>query len=386
MALDRYRFENWLKRFERSYRTLNRVEISESAIKNNLQVMADLNPGRTVFPVLKSNAYGHGLEAVLMILKDVGLDYVAVDGYFEALTIRRMVPHQSVLVMGYIHPDNFRNLRADGMTFVVHDQPTIQAIADTKRPTKIHLELNTGMNRHGIQPKELPQYLELISRYPNLELEGVMSHLADADGESDLYTARQTELFDKAVEYIKKKGFDPGFIHLAQTAGSLRSKSQTANAFRLGIGLYGITPLPAVGIGESLTKLQPVLTLKSTIAKVIELKPGERVSYNGHFTAKRPTRIGVLPLGYYEGVPRALSNRGVVKFGTHFLPIAGTVCMNHTMVDLTGTEAKYGDELVVISGDPRDQNSVVQIAERHKLHRYELVTRLNEHVRRAVVD
>ncbi|MBW3538547.1 alanine racemase [Candidatus Parcubacteria bacterium] len=372
-------------RFETGFQTLNRLEVSRQAILNNFDLIQSLNPGQAVIPVLKSNAYGHGLAQVAEILRARRFPYLAVDGYFEALRVRQL-SRQPVLVMGYINPANYRYMRCGEFTFVVHDVESIRALGETGQAVRIHLEVNTGMNRYGASPPDLPGLLSLIKAFPRLKLEGVMSHLADADNADNSYTDEQLARFKAAVQHIAAAGFRPSLIHLAQTAGSTKVKPGWCNAVRLGIGLYGVNPLDRLDRHHSdLERLQPALALISTITKVTQLQKGDKVSYNGIFTAAGPTSIGALPLGYYEGVKRALSNRGCVKFKDECLPIIGRVCMNHTMIDLLGSGAKLGDEVTLISRNPIDRNSVESICRQHDLFSYELLTGLSPDVRRVIV-
>lgn len=372
------------QRLSQPYETLNKIEISAAAVLHNYDLIGSQHPGMAVMPVLKANAYGHGLLQVGEILQQRKFPYLIVDGYFEALKLRRLT-RQPILVMGYINPVNYAQLKTEGLAFVVHDRECIEALGARRQPTSIHLEINTGMNRQGIEPSELSDYLDLIDRLPNLRLEGVMSHLADADGESEDYTETQIELFDNCVDRVLGHGFKPALIHLAQTAGSVRRQSRHANAIRLGIGLYGVNPFDISSTQfERLADLRPALKLTSTITKVIDLKAGQKVSYNGIFTAKHATRIGVLPLGYYEGIPRDLSNKGRVKIGADYAPIAGRVCMNHTMIDLKDLPAQYLDPVVVISDNPTDHNSVAGFGRDHGLFSYEVLVGLSESIRRVI--
>ena len=377
---------HWRHDLAQPYQTLNRIEVSRSALLHNYDSVATQHPGMAIMPVLKANAYGHGLTEVAEILQDRRFPYLIVDGYFEALKLRRLTK-RPILVMGYIDPVNYAALKTNGLAFVVHDRPSIDTLGKLRRSVTIHLEVNSGMNRHGIEPDELESYLTLIRSYPNLHLEGVMSHLADADGETDTFTHQQVEVFDNCVDQIMAAGFNPRLVHLAQTAGSTRAASRHANAIRLGIGLYGINPF-AVETKEyaKLAHLKPALTLTSTITKIIELKKGEKVSYNGIWTATSPTRIGVLPLGYYEGIPRELSNVGFVKYQDEFMPIVGRICMNHIMINLAKSSAAYLDKVTVISNDPTDRNSIAGLAREYNLFSYELLTGLSESVRRVIVD
>ncbi len=368
------------------YVPLNQIEISKSAALNNVNLIKNKHKDYGIIPVLKANAYGHGLLQMAEILNDTDCDFVAVDGYFEASGIRDVTRH-NILVMGFIRPENVHLLDTKRCSFVVQDTESLIALAHLGKQVRIHAELNTGMNRLGLQPDELDEYLDTLKQFPSLKLEGIMSHLADADNEIDnRFTLQQVETFNKSVRHILDKGFEPRFIHLAQTAGSTKAVSEYTNAIRMGIGLYGLNPL-AVNDAKypELVDLQPVLEFKSTIIKVIGLKKGDRVSYNGIFTAREDMKIGVLPLGYYEGIPRALSNAGTVLYNGRPLKIVGRVCMNHTMIDLEDTDAKVGSEIKVISSNSDEPNSVNKICREHNLFNYSFATGLASATRRVIV-
>ncbi len=370
----------------RPYDVYNRIEVSRSALLHNADFFRRTT-GHTVIPVLKGNAYGHGITQVATALKGQHFPYVAVDGYFEALKVREVVSRQPVLVMGMIKPHNFAKLRLRGLTFVVQDEATLRALAQLNKRVKVHLELNTGMNRYGIRPDELDNYLHLLQAAPRLQLEGVMTHLADSDGATTSNIEQAVRAYDAAVDTILSQGFTPRYFHVSQSAGSVRAKSRHANAIRVGIGLYGINPFPIGHPSHSKCKeLRPALKLVSTISKVQILKPGDKVSYNYTFTAKKAMRIGILPLGYHEGVQRALSNIGVVKVGNGFVPIVGRVCMNHTMIDITEQDLKDGAEVTVYSNVTDDPNSIESIAHEHDLFTYSLLTGLSPDVRRYLVE
>ncbi|HSX06580.1 MAG TPA: alanine racemase [Candidatus Saccharimonadia bacterium] len=373
-----------LRKLEKAYVTHNRIEISKSAILHNLDLCTS-KAGMPAIPVLKGNAYGHGIMLVAQALNGRQLPYIAVDGYFEALRIRE-VSKQPILIMGAILPENYARLKYDHFAFVVDNPKSIHALGATGKRVKIHLEINTGMNRYGAAPEETIQLAQLILSYKNLELEGLMSHLADSDGNDPSTIDMAVDQFDACVEAVRELGAHPSLLHIAQTAGSVRTKSKYANAFRLGIGLYGINPFPKAHPSYSeLRELQPALRLVSTITKTIALHKGDRVSYNYTFIAPKAMTIGILPLGYYEGINRQLSNVGIVKIGRKYTPIVGRVCMNHTMISLEGIAAKEGDEVTVYSGNPSDSNTIQAIADAHNLFAYNLLTALSPDVRRMLV-
>jgi alanine racemase len=377
---------DWRQRNRKNYKTLSWIELNRAALLDNFNFFKSTNPKLDVFPVLKANAYGHGLIEISKILNKVNCPFLVVDGYFEANTIRFHTNHK-ILVLGYILPENVGSLDLKRCSFVVQDVESLEAFGRLKKPVRVHMELNTGMNRLGLRANEIKDYLDTLKRFPSIEVEGIMSHLADADNyQSDAFTVMQVKKFDKMVETIKGMGFSPKYIHLAQTAGSLTVKSRYANSFRLGIGLYGITPLsPKHPKYKQLLEIRPVLELKSTIIKVIKLNKGEKVSYGGTYTAQKAEQIGVLPLGYYEGVPRQLSNSGSVTAASKILPIRGRVCMDHTMISLADTGLEQYDVVTVISPKPTDPNSVSNISLKLDGFEYTILTGLSESIRRVVV-
>lgn len=372
---------------EKGFEVYNNIYVSCSATLNNFDFFVRISPGHQLIPVLKGNAYGHGLKQITEILKARSFPYIAVDGYFEALRIHE-ISKQPVLVMGAIKPENFRSVKTKNYAYVLHDTKTLKAMSETSKKFKIHLELETGMGRHGIRLDELEDFLKQISKAKNLKLEGVMSHLADADNpESTKYLDLQTERFDKAVEIILKTGFKPTYIHLAQSAGSVKVHSKYANTLRVGISLYGVNPLePNDKYANEFQALRPALQLNTTIAKVLELDKGESVSYGCTYVVKRRSRIGVLPLGYYEGVPRQLSNVGMVGWENEFLPIVGRVCMNHTMIDITDSKVGFGDQITVISSNPKNILSLNNISQSYNIYSYSLLVGLNQNIRRTIVE
>jgi alanine racemase len=367
------------------YKTLNWIEISRSNIIHNFDMIQKLHPSYGIMTVLKSNAYGHGLEQVTSVLNEVNCCFIAVDGYYEASKIKDLTRHK-ILVMGYILPDNIHLLDFKKCSFVIQDKEGLIALSKLNKRINVHVELNTGMNRLGLQPNELVDYLETIKKYSNLNLEGVMTHLADADNDTDTNTNNQTELFDQLIEKIIDYDFRPKYIHIAQTAGSAKVISKYANSLRLGIGLYGVNPLLKSDCNyNKLSKLMPVLELKSTVIKVLDLEKGQKISYNGIYTTSTNTKVGVLPLGYYEGVPRELSSIGFVSYGNEALPIVGRVCMNHTMIDISNTKVKFSDVITVISNNNSMPNSIQNISNQFGLFTYTLMTDLSESIRRAIV-
>lgn len=369
----------------RKYDTLNRIEVSRSAILHNFDLLQSIHK-TDIIPVLKSNAYGHGIREIATILQSRKFPYIAVDGYFEALEIRK-VSRQPILIMGSIGQNDINKLPLRRVAYVVHSPESFAQLATVRRKLAVHVELNTGMNRHGLSLDELKLVLKHLPE-TKLQLEGVMTHLADADNPlSSDYSDEQYRRFRQALQLVKRAGFQPRYVHATNSAGTAKRIPHGINAVRPGIALYGINPLsPGDPNYEILQQLRPALKFVSHVDQVQQLKKGERISYNGIYTCRKDSLIGVVPVGYYEGLPRVLSNSGLFTHSDKVFPIRGRVCMNHTMIDMTKTELTVGSDVVVISDDRSRPNSIQSLADTHGLFTYSLLTGLSSSTRRVICD
>ncbi len=373
-----------LKRFEKSAKTFNLIKISRSAILNNYQIFQKLCPHAQIWPILKSNAYGHGLIPMTHILKDISADYFVVDSYLEALEIWKVNP-RPVLLVGDTHPQNFSYLNFKNLTLTIQNLYSLRLLAQTKKTVKIHLKVNTGMHRQGINIDQIPQFIKILKKHHRLKFEGLWSHLSDTDSTDNSYTRKQQKLFQIALEQIKQAGFSPKYTHLCATAGATKIKKHYT-VIRLGIGLYGYNPLsekdPAF---KKLVDLLPALSLTSTITNIRTLQKGDQVSYNRTFTAKNNLQLVTIPFGYFEGLDHRLSNRGFIKYRHHFYPIAGRVCMNLTSINFKNTLPRLYHPVNIISPNPDDKNSIKNIARLTHTIPYQILVHLHPSIRRKII-
>lgn len=375
----------WKRNVSRQLKSHNLIEVSRSAILHNYDLVQNLHPKSQVWPVLKSNGYGHGIQQVATILKDRKFEYVVVDSYYEALKIWE-VSNQKVLLIGFPPLDNLQHFSYSKLALIVYNLDTIYELGRLGKRIKIHLKLNTGLNRQGIKPEEIESFLKVVSEFPQLQLEGVCSHLASADNEyENPYTTMQEERFLWSIQKIRALGFDLKFIHLSNTPGVTKIKNEACNAIRLGLGLYGINPIdPQDSKWHELNDLKPALRFTSKVINIVELEKGDRVSYAGTFTAPKKMKIGLLPAGYYEVFTRSMSNRGFVKFNNTYLPMVGNVCMNLSLFDCRDQNIQVGDTIEIVSSNPADKNSVYELAKLSGTIPYEFLVNLAEPVRRVL--
>jgi len=361
----------------RPFRTLNLIQINKEALIHNVRLYQSLRPDLSICPVLKSNAYGHGLKLIAKTLDPLNLDYFIVDSIYEAYQLRDEKLKTPVLVLGYTHPENFKKKLP--FHFTAFDEESLKLHAKLGHP--IHIEVDTGMSRMGFPLDELESAMKLAKTI-NANIVGLFSHLATAD-EADLrYMQDQESKFENAVSIIKEAGFSPRWIHLGNSAGGIRSKLPSLTMMRLGVSLYGINPIEGNG-REKIDELKLVAKVTSSIISVRHLKKGDKVSYGCTYTAPKDMSIAAVPFGYYEGIDRGLSNLGSMEVNGSICPIVGRVCMNHTMINVTDIDVNIGDEVVIYSDIQDSEVSFNEQAKKAGTIPYELMVRLSESVRRA---
>ncbi len=372
------------------YRTLNTVRVSAQALRHNWDLYRAFFSGKAICSVLKSNAYGHGLVEVARVLEGAGSkgkfpkEIFLVDSLFEAYSLKSVGIRSPILILGYTLGENLKGRRLP-FHCAVSDLESARVLA--RQGVSLHIKVDTGMNRMGFSLAELPRVLAELKAM-KAKVAGVLTHLADADNlNGDSYTMAQLARFKEAVALVRDAGFTPQWIHTGQSKVLQNSEfGDFVNMIRLGIGLYGISSW----VGD----LNPAMQVMSTVVGLRRLKAGDRVSYNGTFTADRAMTLAVVPFGYYEGLPWALSNKGcmrVLRGGdgdalAAVCPIVGRVCMNYTMIDVSAVAGvKIGDSVEVYSNDPLAPNSISAMAKLAGTIPYELMVRIAESVRREVV-
>ena len=323
-----------------------------AALAHNLsQIKRYLSHDCDIMAVVKANAYGHGAVETAQALSHQGIERFAVASLDEGITLRHADLSASIIVLGAPLEEQVPDLVAYRLTPVVSDGLILPSLAKAARsqpaPYPIHLKLETGMGRLGLSPEELLSLLDdPILRGP-LHIEGLMTHLADADGTDSAFTERQLGLFRSLVEQIQQRGLTIPLLHTANSAAIVRFPDTHFSLVRPGIMLYGYHTLPP---SIPAPDLKPVLSLQSTIVQLRSIPRGGTVSYNGTFVAKRPTRIAVLPIGYADGYSRRLSHRASVLIQGRRAPIIGLVCMDMIMIDVTDFGPVQVGETVTLIG------------------------------------
>ncbi len=331
-------------------------------------------------PVLKANAYGHGLEQVLTVLKDQKLPFVCVDSHFELRVAEKFAPKLQALVIGFARLESILKSNSSKASFTIISFDQLLELSEKlSKPRKFHLKLDTGMNRQGILPGEYSGAIKLIQLNKNIILEGLCSHLADPEMEAE--TLKQIEVWNSVVQYFKEAFPQIKFFHLSATGGVRYSKQIDANLVRLGIGFYGINEHH-----QSELNLKPALEMRSIISGVKTIPLGEKVGYGFTFTASQITKLATVPVGYFEGVDRRLSNVGYFKINQEFYPLVGRVSMDISTVDVSQNKSvAFGDEVIVISREQNYKNSVSNIASFCQTIPYDILVHIPQHLKRIVI-
>lgn len=364
------------------YQPLIEVRIFKAAILHNLAEYQRHYPKLNFAPVLKSNAYGHGLTQVASILDKQGLPFFMVDTFFEALVLRREGIKTKIVILGYIRDEQILNNQLKNVSFGVIDFEQLKnIISKLNKPRSFHLKIDTGMHRHGILTGRADQAIKLIKSNPNFIFEGICTHFADADAGSKEFTGKQISSWNEQAKLFRQEFPALKYFHASNTAGSHYSTAIDQNVGRIGIGLYGINTSPFKKL-----ELKPALEMRSIISSLKTINAGEKVGYGITFESKQPTIVATVPVGYTEGIDRRLSNKGYFKLGDVFCPLVGRVSMNISSIDVSAVRnAKLEDEVVVISNHQADKNSVESMARLCDCLPYEILVHIPAHLRKVIV-
>ncbi len=370
------------KRFTRYHPSVE-VSISKTRLVGNLNEYKKKYPELSFAPVLKSNAYGHGLAPVAQILDKEDVAFFALDSLYEAMVLRNNGVKSKILIIGYTSSENIINSKLSRIAFVITGLEQLQEVAKKiASRVEIHLKIDTGMHRQGILPSQIEDAITIIKNNKFLNLEGVASHFADADNNDETFTKVQIEKWESAVSLFQKNFQTIRFLHISATAGISHCGQIHGNVVRLGIGLYGVNTSPAVTLD-----VRPVLHMQAIVSSLKNLPAGEHIGYNSTYTVTQNSTIATVPVGYFEGVDRRLSNGGFFKIGDHNCSIVGRVSMNITSIDVTSVpNIKLGDCVTIISSNRDDKNSVEKIAEFVHTIPGEILVHIPESIHRTVIE
>ncbi len=368
------------------------AEVDLLKLERNFRALRGLSPaGGFCCPMVKANAYGHGDVEVAARLELSGARHIGVGLVEEGVRLREAGVKAPLLLFGAFEGPSLEAVLANALTPVIGDWDGLALLEKSASGDafKLHLKFNTGMNRLGFGVDQAPRLRAWLDARPRFRLEGVATHLLRGEdaGFDDGDSRGQLERFEEALAAFRGLEFFPHALNSSAAVAMHAREGRLRYGMRPGLALYGITPAsreaPKLGF-------EPVLSFRSRVVATRRLRPGEKVSYDGLWTAKRPSLVGVVPVGYADGFQRLFSNTGEVLCRGRRARVAGAVCMDYFMVDLTDVEAATGEvgngeEIALIGEQSGAEIGAVELARWASTIPYEVLTRLSERVPRHYV-
>ena len=324
------------------------AEIDLDAIASNVEAIKSFVGAQTeVIASVKANAYGHGLLPVARTALDAGATWLAVHRIQTAITLREAGIESPVLLLGHVLPSAVDLVLGHRITPTLVDWETARLLsARADHPVPVHIKIDTGMSRYGLEPDRAVDFVRDVATLPNIIINGIFSHFAAADEPNLDFAQRQWTQFQEILQAINDAGHTIPMPHICNSAGIITMPEAHLAAVRPGLLIYGMAPSP-----ESMPDfpLRRALTLKSTVIKVRDLAPATTISYGRTFVTRHATRVALVSLGYGDGYPRLASNRGSLLVHGHRAPIRGRICMDQLVVEVTDIpNVTVGDEVVAI--------------------------------------
>ena len=348
------------------------LEINLSTLKKNYEIVSEL-AGRMVMPVVKANAYGHGLEKVAACFESAGAEWLGVARIEEALLLREAGVKARILVLGYTSPLRVAHAIKSNVTLTAYDPEVVDAYADQAEKLGeklvIHAKVDTGMGRLGIRAEEADDFIAQIQARPNLVMEGLFTHFACADEPDKPYTDEQISQFMGIVQKLETAGLRPAILHASNSAGTLVYPQAGFDMTRAGIVLYGLPPSHEVPVPPG---VQPALAWKTRLISIKILPPNHGISYGFKYFTKKEERIGVIAVGYADGLRRRPGNQVLIRGKK--VDIVGNVCMDQCMVQLDDLpEAEIGDEVDIIGRQADSEITATDLADDWGTINYEVI-------------
>ncbi len=361
-----------------------RAIVDLDALARNFQEVLRRAGGRTVLAVVKARAYGHGAVPVSLRLLESGARMLGVALVEEGRELRSAGISAPILVMGAVFPGQADAIAELGLTPVVYTMPVARALSDSAarrgRTIPVHVKVDTGMGRIGVQPAEAVRFIGELKRLGGLDVQGLMTHFADADLRDKGFSSDQLDRFEEVVRGLESNGIAVPERHAANSAAVLDYPRALFTTVRPGLMLYGYNPL-AASLPD--LALEPVLSLVTRIASIKRVPAGIPISYGRTFTTKRESLIATIPIGYADGYSRSLSNRGEALVRGIRVPVVGRVCMDMCMLDVTDVPGvSEQDEVVLIGRQGNERITAEDLAERTGTIAYEVLCSISSRVPR----
>lgn len=374
------------------------VEVSRSALQSNVKIFRNLVKSKTnVMAVIKSNAYGHGLkETALGVQSQV--DWFGVDSLEEGIRLHQAGITKPILVLGFIRPLCIKQAVENGLSFVAYEPAILKELKKLstqgllkKYPAKLHLKVETGTVRQGLNGKALLDFAKSAHKIQGVRIEGIYTHFANIEDTTDhTFADLQLKRLLEEKEKLIKAGIKPEITHAGCTAAALLFADTHLDMIRLGIGLYGLwSSKETQAVAQKMhlnIKFKPALTWKAIIAQIKSVPKGTAISYGLTEHVTRPSKIAILPIGYWDGYDRGLSGSGHAIIRGTRCKVVGRICMNMMMVDVTDVKGvKVQDEAVLLGSQKNEKITAEEMASKISTINYEVITRINPLIPRILI-
>lgn len=367
-------------------RSLNEIHIDAQKIKNNYTLLQSLHPEDWIFPVVKSNAYGHGISEIVTILNELNPPYICVDSFPEYQIIKKH-SNSKALIIWETFPENYRYYKQEYATVCVYNINTIKYLVSKKRKTTIHLFLNTWMNREWLQMQDLWFVLPLLKQAKHIIVEWVMSHFANADELDKSFNQAQIQTFKSMTRLIEKELWTIKRKHLWNSAWTATMDDDFFNWWRTWLSLYWYSPFHEDDSSTNKYEwLQPALTLYSTVVATQQIEKDDWISYWLHWKTNTPTTVWTVPFWYTEWFDRWLrwKNRQI-KIKDTYYPLVWTICMNLSCFHCWDDEVNIWDRVVLIDPDSSSPNTMYALANKLDTVAYETLVKLSPTIKRTII-
>jgi alanine racemase len=375
-------------------------EISRSALINNLTEFKKLAGNRTIAaPVVKANAYGHGIVQCAKIFEEAGADWLCVNELEEASVLRNEGLKIPIFIIGPVNPDHAEEILRLDVRCIAYNMTMARKMAEKaeemKKSVHLQIKVETGTNRMGMEQDEILSLLEELKGKQCVEFEGLSMHYADIEDTTDhSFAMSQLTKFREVISACETRGFSPGIIHASNTAATILWPQTYFQLIRFGIGAYGMWPsketyITALHEHRHKIHLKPAIRWKTRIAQIKDVAASAFIGYGRTYRTTHDSRIAVLPVGYYDGYDRRLSNNSYVLIRGKRAQVRGRICMNMCMVDVTDIpDSCEGDEVILLGHDKEsgDTISAEHLASLTGTINYEITSRINERIPRIVVE
>jgi alanine racemase len=379
----------------------SKIYLDSKALKANLKFLRKRFGSITRFSsVVKSNAYGHGIEPFISMAESEGIDHFSVFSAEEALRVyKAAVTDPDIMVMGWLDNTEMEWIINNEIEFYIFEIQRLEKAISISRKlgkrARVHLEVETGMNRTGLEKEAIKKAVQLLKDHPaELDLYGICTHYAGAESIANYYRIRQQMKHFRGIkEQFQREGLTPRMYHSACSAAAFNYPSTRMDLVRIGIAQYGFWPSRETFIQyihsnpKKKDPLKRIMSWKSEIMSIKEVNTGEFISYGTSYLAQEPKRIAIVPVGYAHGYNRSLSNQGRVLIGGNRVGVIGLVNMNMLIADISYvTDTKIGDEVVLIGHQGDLEITVASFSEISEQLNYELLTRLPANIEREIIN